>query len=920
MQILSVALKNFKTHQDKYVEFQPGINAICGENGAGKTSLLEAIAWVLFNYQGDYAKEDLIRNGSGSAQVTVRFTSNYDARTYEVQRCTQRGYTVFDPQLNERLPYSRLRDEVLPWLKQHIGVPSSTNLPQLFARTVGVPQGTFTADFLQSAEQRKAVFDAILKVEDYKLAFKQMNSLRRYAEDQVEAVNLQIAQYEESLTHWDDLKQRQHTLHQEIQAQEQQLQQLQQTLAELTQQQQVYSRQKQRLQALLEQRQGVMNQVNTQNQLITRLEQSVHQAAQAISLCEANQTAFEGYQAAELELQTLSQRQQQRQILQDQYRALQTARTKQQTRLAQLRAQLDSLVKTEQDLAALGPQIEQQVELEAQQRRLQKRAEHLQQLQLQGQNLEQHLQQLQQQAAALVQTRQQLVGLRAAVDEIALLEGQRNRIQQQLSRIDAARQFQVELEELVRQGKVNQQQTRQQLGATLAQMAMVLQDHGDQVGGDLMVELSTAVEDHDQIWQDLLAQLEAILGDLADQTNQVELNNSLKSLQQELTQRYRWQGELAQLTPLQQQLEDNQKHQEQYQVQLNHMQQQLNATAEVQTALEELQQQIKDLGYPREKSQILERTLTSKPQLEKTYTSLLEDQSHQDQELANLTTALDAFHGLDQEITVLQERRTTLQPGYSLFLQHQNLAAQFPQLQEELTSRRAELKQWEEQLKALEQDYRQALEIFDPEAAEALERQFQQLKSEADQLSGRLPEKHQRLADLQQQLKGLEALAENRNAAQKQLKRKEKAKRFINFARRVYKEAGPRITEQYVRAISYQADKLFRELVGRPNVALDWTRDYEILVQEGANQRRFVNLSGGEQMCAALAVRLALLKVLADIDVAFFDEPTTNMDRMRRDSLAEAIGRIRTFQQLFVISHDDTFEKVTENVIFLERP
>ncbi|MEO1149200.1 MAG: hypothetical protein AAFY26_27095, partial [Cyanobacteria bacterium J06638_22] len=73
------------------------------------------------------------------------------------------------------------------------------------------------------------------------------------------------------------------------------------------------------------------------------------------------------------------------------------------------------------------------------------------------------------------------------------------------------------------------------------------------------------------------------------------------------------------------------------------------------------------------------------------------------------------------------------------------------------------------------------------------------------------------------------------------------------------------------------------------------------------------------QMCAALAVRLALLRVLADIDVAFFDEPTTNMDRQRRDSLAEAIANIRTFRQLFVISHDDTFEHITENVILLTR-
>ncbi|HTL87916.1 MAG TPA: SMC family ATPase, partial [Leptolyngbya sp.] len=158
-----------------------------------------------------------------------------------------------------------------------------------------------------------------------------------------------------------------------------------------------------------------------------------------------------------------------------------------------------------------------------------------------------------------------------------------------------------------------------------------------------------------------------------------------------------------------------------------------------------------------------------------------------------------------------------------------------------------------------------------------------------------------------------------RTEAQLQLKQKQKAERFIKFARKSYKDAAPRITERYVQSISYEADRLFRELLNRPNVALEWTRDYEIVVQEGAHSRRFVNLSGGEQMCAALAVRLALLKVLADIDIAFFDEPTTNMDRPRRESLAEAISNIKSLRQLFVISHDDTFEKVTENVILVER-
>jgi exonuclease SbcC len=51
--------------------------------------------------------------------------------------------------------------------------------------------------------------------------------------------------------------------------------------------------------------------------------------------------------------------------------------------------------------------------------------------------------------------------------------------------------------------------------------------------------------------------------------------------------------------------------------------------------------------------------------------------------------------------------------------------------------------------------------------------------------------------------------------------------------------------------------------------------------------------------------------------VAFFDEPTSNLDSTRRDNLAQQILAIRDagFSQLFVISHDDTFEQVTNHVV-----
>ncbi len=138
-----------------------------------------------------------------------------------------------------------------------------------------------------------------------------------------------------------------------------------------------------------------------------------------------------------------------------------------------------------------------------------------------------------------------------------------------------------------------------------------------------------------------------------------------------------------------------------------------------------------------------------------------------------------------------------------------------------------------------------------------------------------------------------------------------------DFIRDILNKAAPYITETWLFSISHEANQLFREITGRYDVTLRWTKDYEVTLEEEGRERPFANLSGGEQMAAALAVRLALLRQLSEINIAFFDEPTTNMDEERCRNLAQQIGRIRSFQQLFVISHDDSFESFTDQVITL---
>jgi exonuclease SbcC len=173
-------------------------------------------------------------------------------------------------------------------------------------------------------------------------------------------------------------------------------------------------------------------------------------------------------------------------------------------------------------------------------------------------------------------------------------------------------------------------------------------------------------------------------------------------------------------------------------------------------------------------------------------------------------------------------------------------------------------------------------------------------------------------AQLSKELQRLTEIFLSMQAEFREKDRLEKLLETTDFIRETLKEAAPRVAKNYVYHVSLEANQMFREITGNAERSLKWTEDYGILLEENGYDRPFINLSGGEQMAAALSVRLALLKQLSDVRLAFFDEPTTNMDAARRERLAEQISHIterQTFDQLFVISHDDTFEGYVDNVV-----
>jgi DNA repair exonuclease SbcCD ATPase subunit len=213
-----------------------------------------------------------------------------------------------------------------------------------------------------------------------------------------------------------------------------------------------------------------------------------------------------------------------------------------------------------------------------------------------------------------------------------------------------------------------------------------------------------------------------------------------------------------------------------------------------------------------------------------------------------------------------------------------------------------------------------AIGVYKKQDHRAARTRLEEAMNRASAIAFELDLARKRLASTSREI---EELKEAKRQLVSLLEEKDRAEQVLSLSeliRELLKKAGPYITEAHLQSISIEANQLYREITGNPMVSLRWDTGYEIILEEGGHDRPFTSLSGGEQMAAALAVRLALLKELSEIRIAFFDEPTANMDEERRHNLAEQIGRVKDFDQLVVVSHDDTFEGFTDRVITVGAP
>ncbi len=227
---IRLTISGFLSYRDPVELDFIGLDLACisGANGAGKSSLLDAITWVLFG-QARKRDDSVINAQSGSAEVGLIFF--YEGNIYRVQRTKQRDVTtVLEFQILQGGDPLAILEGRMPILDQRLGIAAPTTWKTLTERTFSYTEArireilrldydTFVnaSFFLQGkADQftqqrpadRKRILSNILGLEAWETYRKQAADLRKKVEIEITTLEGRLHEIDAELREEDQRKSR----------------------------------------------------------------------------------------------------------------------------------------------------------------------------------------------------------------------------------------------------------------------------------------------------------------------------------------------------------------------------------------------------------------------------------------------------------------------------------------------------------------------------------------------------------------------------------------------------------------------------------------------------------------------------------------------------------------------------------------
>ena len=279
------------------------------------------------------------------------------------------------------------------------------------------------------------------------------------------------------------------------------------------------------------------------------------------------------------------------------------------------------------------------------------------------------------------------------------------------------------------------------------------------------------------------------------------------------------------------------------------------------------------------------------------------------------------IEGKKSEIKTFENKLDDLKNPYNEYLKNNVLAEDLENLLlkvnkniKELYSLRTDKNLLKEKVSDLEE------KIKNIKIAE-LKEKYDIIKDELNEINKKLGSSQEKIENYKKILEKISSQEEKQKKLLIEFKKLENKFNKASLIRNEVGQMGRAISKYMLSGISNIASVNFNKITGRTE-RIEWSNEekdkYAVYLVGQERKIAFEQLSGGEQVSVAIAIRGTMTEYFTNSKFMILDEPTNNLDTERKKLLAEYMGEIlNNLEQSIIVTHDDTFREMAEKIIEL---
>mgnify|MGYP001772673011 CR=1 FL=1 len=888
MRIRRILLENFGSHQRTELTFTDGINAIIGSNGAGKTTILEAISYALY-HKTTRSPEDLIRKGSSRMRVDLEF--EVGGKKYLVRReRSDKGevsaelYEISD---GGRRTVQRDQTKVSLQIESIIGLSRD-----VFQQSVYVRQGEIQELLESVPSKRKEIVGRLLGIDILEKIWEELKEV-------LDRLNFEISSLEREISSLGDLDKERILLRKQIESTEEELIHLNEEISSLKKK----LNDLKRIREELEERSKEFVKLRS---LLDEVRKKIESSYSKKVELESNLREIEEELSRAPYLEELSSKFEDISKLRDKLR-----------RLLDVREKLDYLRRLKEELGDLEREISEiegkKTEIESLRREVEEKRklrDELIKLEVELRNL---MERKSEEEERILRLEDQL---NIEIEKLERVMGEIPREPEEI--IEHYSRRVGELEESVRNIESDMERLKSEMEGMkgrIRQQVMYLEEISGELDRCPLCKSPLSPEKIDEIRRELSRSVEFMENRLSEIDKELKRLDADKSLRESLLR------DLMKQSP-------------------ETIKKIFNELAVARDSLESLKRRISIISNEFSRIKGLIGDLNA---IEERYRKLQSDFDRMELLKQRAIRVRDELIQFDQkklelEAGVLEDEVSSLSAGLGInldeveeiYARSKEAFIEYEKLKGLLRERDRIINMIKEVESEMESYGREAMDLeeriaslgFDEGSLERVKLEIAEIDEKLGNLIKLKGEHEGKLDSLREREKELESKYEKLRELRAKKEKLDVFRSKISKVRDLFsrdKGIQLRLREMARPVIEREINEIFSSF-NFDYDSIQLTDDFTPVLKRSGREYPFESLSGGERVALALALRLAIARYLVSTNIESFllDEPTVHLDDERIDSLLEALSSLQV-PQVIVVTHSPRFRDIASRCILVNK-